>query len=121
MEFFIFFILLLAALSLLFNKKGDEQYQRSGSQYTKDPDFFTDQLLRKFKSRRSYYRDVYLKSNAWKRKRYVVMRRDNWRCVYCGAPATQVHHKHYAKKNIGKEPIDWLVSVCKPCHDSLHC
>jgi len=72
------------------------------------------------KRRRDYYRDVYLKSEAWKRKRYVVLRRDNWRCVYCGGCATQVHHTRYAKWNIGKEPIEWLVSICKPCHDSKH-
>ena len=70
--------------------------------------------------RQDYYRNVYLKSEVWQRKRYVVFKRDNWRCVYCGAPATQVHHKRYAKRNIGKEPIDWLVSICKPCHDAIH-
>jgi len=53
---------------------------------------------RKRKARRDYYRNEYLKSEAWMRKRYVVLRRDNWRCVYCGAHATQVHHKKYAKK-----------------------
>jgi 5-methylcytosine-specific restriction endonuclease McrA len=73
-----------------------------------------------YERRREYYRNEYLKSEAWKRKRYVVLRRDNWRCLYCGARATQVHHTRYAKKNIGKEPIDWLVSVCKPCHDAQH-
>ena len=31
--------------------------------------------------RRDYYRNVYLKSDAWKRKRYVVLKRDNWKCV----------------------------------------
>lgn len=72
------------------------------------------------RDRRDYYRKEYLKSEAWKRKRFVVMRRDNWRCVYCGAKATQVHHKRYAKWNIGKEPIEWLVSVCKACHDTKH-
>lgn len=70
--------------------------------------------------RRDYYRNVYLKSDAWQRKRYVVMKRDNWRCVYCGAKATAVHHKRYAKYNIGKEPIDWLVSICKSCHEKQH-
>src|SRR5438067_1119968 len=74
----------------------------------------------KRKRRRDYYRNEYLKSDAWKRKRYVVLKRDNWRCVYCGAPATQVHHKKYARKNIGTEPIKWLVSVCKHCHEALH-
>lgn len=72
------------------------------------------------KNRRDYYRNVYLKSEDWQRKRYVVMKRDNWRCVYCGAKATQVHHKRYAKYNIGKEPIDWLVSICKSCHEKQH-
>ena len=72
------------------------------------------------KRRRDYYRNVYLKSDEWQRKRYVVLKRDNWRCVYCGARATQVHHKRYAKKNIGKEPIKWLVSVCESCHDKRH-
>lgn len=74
----------------------------------------------KRRRRRNYYRNVYLKSDAWKRKRYVVLKRDNWKCVYCGKKATQVHHKRYAKKNIGKEPIKWLVSICKPCHDKRH-
>jgi len=71
------------------------------------------------KRRRDYYRD-YLKSDEWKRKRYVVLKRDNWRCVYCGGRASQVHHTKYAKYNIGREPIEWLVSVCKDCHDSIH-
>ena len=71
------------------------------------------------KRRRDYYRDVYLKSDAWERKRFVVLRRDNWCCVYCGARATQVHHRRYAK-NIGREPIEWLVSVCRACHEAIH-
>ena len=74
----------------------------------------------KRKQRRDYYRNDYLKSDAWKRKRYVVLKRDNWRCVFCGSRATQVHHKRYAKYIIGKEPIEWLVSVCKSCHDKEH-
>ena len=73
----------------------------------------------KRKRRRDYYRG-YLQSDDWKRKRYVVLKRDNWTCVYCGDRATQVHHKRYAKRNIGREPIEWLVSVCKNCHDSQH-
>ena len=70
--------------------------------------------------RRDYYRNVYLKSGEWQRKRYVVLKRDNWRCVYCGNRATQVHHKRYLRNKIGKEPIEWLVSICKPCHDGIH-
>jgi len=71
------------------------------------------------KLRRDYYRNEYLKSDAWQRKRYLVLKRDCWRCVYCGARATQVHHLKYAK-HIGREPIDWLVSVCDECHKAQH-
>ena len=74
----------------------------------------------KRKKRRKYYNEVYLKSDAWRRKRYVVLKRDNWLCLYCGEKATQVHHKRYAKKNIGREPIKWLQSVCEKCHNKLH-
>jgi 5-methylcytosine-specific restriction endonuclease McrA len=84
--------------------------------------FFSQQIIfeQKRKARKHYYKNIYLKSEAWKRKRYVVLKRDNWRCVYCGQTATEVHHKRYAKYNIGKEPIDWLVSVCKHCHLKQH-
>jgi 5-methylcytosine-specific restriction endonuclease McrA len=47
----------------------------------------------KRKRRRDYYRNQYLKSDEWKRKRYVLLKRDNWICVYCGSHATQVYHK----------------------------
>jgi 5-methylcytosine-specific restriction endonuclease McrA len=70
--------------------------------------------------RKQYYNEVYLKSDAWKRKRYVVLKRDNWTCVYCGRPANQVHHKKYARVNIGREPIEWLESVCSDCHNKRH-
>ena len=73
----------------------------------------------KRKMRRDHYRNDYLQSEAWQRKRYLVLKRDHWRCVYCGRRATQVHHLKYAK-NIGREPIDWLVSICDECHQDIH-
>ena len=69
-------------------------------------------------ARRDYYRK-YLKSDAWKRKRYVVLKRDKGICQHCGAKAEQVHHKKYAR-NIGTEPIKWLESICKDCHYKIH-
>jgi 5-methylcytosine-specific restriction endonuclease McrA len=78
-------------------------------------------LYKKRRERRTnYYRNEYLKSEDWQRKRYLVLKRDNWQCVYCGQPATQVHHLKYSKRNIGREPTKWLVSVCKSCHESKH-
>jgi len=74
------------------------------------------QFLGRRAIRRDYYRNDYLKSEAWQKKRYVVFKRDKWRCVYCGTVATEVHHLRYANNKIGKGPIDWPVSVCKECH-----
>jgi 5-methylcytosine-specific restriction endonuclease McrA len=81
-----------------------------------------DQWIRckKRERRTQYYRDDYLKSDDWKRKRALVLKRDGYKCVYCGSRATQVHHKKYAPQNIGREPIDWLVAVCEPCHRKRH-
>jgi hypothetical protein len=78
-----------------------------------------DNYQRSIMTRKDYYRDVYLKSDAWQRKRYLVLKRDNYTCVHCGYPATDVHHKKYARK-IGKEPIHWLEAVCRSCHVKIH-
>jgi hypothetical protein len=110
----------LAVIIFLLSRSGSGEDPKHRHDFSGDEDFISDEMMRTTKSRRDYYRDVYLKSDAWKRKRYVVLKRDHWRCVHCGASATQVHHKKYAPKNIGKEPIEWLESVCKSCHESLH-
>lgn len=60
----------------------------------------------------------YLKSEAWKTKRHVALKRDNWTCHYCGSWATQVHPSKYAISSMGREPVDWLVSVCESCRKS---
>jgi hypothetical protein len=73
----------------------------------------------KREQRRAFYRDEYVKSGDWQRKQSLVLKRDKYRCVYCGARASQVHHKHYAPRNVGSEPIEWLVSVCERCHRKL--
>jgi len=72
------------------------------------------------KARRRRYNEDYLTSDEWQRKRALVLKRDHWRCVHCGARATQVHHTKYARRNIGREPIEWLVSVCEECHSREH-
>ena len=99
MDIFIFFIWILIFIGLVLFKRWSFNINR--------------------KRRKEYYRQ-YLKTDAWKRKRYVVLKRDNWTCQYCGGKATEVHHKKYARRNIGREPIKWLVSICRSCHQELH-
>jgi hypothetical protein len=108
-------VIVLVVISLI-----SKTIRRRHTIHNLEEPFKSDALMRELKSRRDYYNDVYLKSDEWRRKRYVVLRRDKWRCVHCRARATEVHHKKYAPKNIGKEPIEWLESVCRTCHDSLH-
>jgi hypothetical protein len=75
---------------------------------------------RKGEPRLASRRDEYRKSDDWQRKRALVLKRDRYHCVYCGARASRVHYKQYAPRNIGSEPIEWLVSVCERCHHRLN-
>lgn len=61
---------------------------------------------RRKQQRKQYYNEYYLDSEQWQRKRALVLKRDRFKCVFCGARATQVHHNRYARKNLGREPIE---------------
>lgn len=115
--FLLFFFVLIAGVAIWFLQR---YFTRRYQEVLRNTEIYSDQQLRMILTRRDYYRVVYLKSEAWKRKRHVVLKRDNWTCVYCGSKATQVHHTRYAKWQIGKEPIEWLVSVCATCHEDIH-
>ena len=58
------------------------------------------------------------KSKAkWEKVRNQVLERDNYKCVVCGKPATQVHHIHLRskRKDLIYE-INNLVSLCNEHH-----
>lgn len=60
----------------------------------------------------------YLKTDEWKKRRLLVLKRDNFLCQSClEKPAKEVHHKSYRYwKN---EPLFELVSVCIECHEAI--
>lgn len=63
--------------------------------------------------------EEYLETEEWKKRRGLVLVRDQGRCQACfQAPATEVHHLTYDR--IFKEPLFDLVAVCRPCHEQLH-
>ena len=78
------------------------------------PNTITD-IRRTIDEKKNYYE--YLKSDEWKKLRKSVLRRDNELCI-CGAKATEVHHKTYAR--VGNEPLSDLVSLCRNCHQNVH-
>ena len=61
----------------------------------------------------------YIKSDKWLEKRHRVWRRDGMRCVECGSAMNlQCHHLTY--ENLGDEPLQDLVTLCRSCHREKH-
>ena len=65
---------------------------------------------------------TYLQSPEWRKKRELVLKRDNYRCQSClTGLATQVHHTSYALVDFkGSEPCFDLTSICAACHELIH-
>lgn len=61
---------------------------------------------------------LYLESSEWKAKQRAVLKRDDYRCTICSAPAEHIHHLTYDR--IFDEPLYDLVSVCIACHEIIH-
>ena len=64
-----------------------------------------------FKSYRAY-----LASALWKSIRQRVIDRDEGKCVRCGKPATQAHHRAYDPATLRGDDINSLSAVCGRCH-----
>ena len=61
----------------------------------------------------------YLESSTWRKIRAKALARDKHKCRACGEKAQHVHHIRYPK-NLGEEKMDWLYSLCVPCHEAVH-
>ena len=64
------------------------------------------------------YKEKYLKSLAWKRKRAEIINRDEGKCVRCPKEGRHVHHETY--DNIGREDPSDLILLCDECHNAVH-
>jgi 5-methylcytosine-specific restriction enzyme A len=51
----------------------------------------------------------------WRTLRAQILKRDRYRCVTCGKPATQVDHTT-PRAHGGTDAPDNLRSLCTPCH-----
>lgn len=62
--------------------------------------------------------NIYLKSDKWKHKRSLVLKRDNYTCQSCLVnEANEVHHLTY--NHVFDEPLFELVSICNKCHELI--
>ena len=67
-----------------------------------------------------FNKKTYLKSAQWKALRLATLKRDHYTCQQCGIDNVplDVHHIHY--NNLGDEPLEDLVCVCRSCHQEIH-
>jgi hypothetical protein len=63
----------------------------------------------------------FLQSDLWRKSiRPRVLKRDNRVCFSCGGRANDVHHASYHPLVMAGSADEWLFSVCRTCHDSMH-
>ena len=111
-------------LPLVDHRKRDERQNKWGelikSFWSKVSDKRTQQYAQG-KQQWMHQYNAYLNSPAWKAKRLLVLKRDNYLCQCClDAYATQVHHKSYQFVDLkGNEPSFDLVAICVPCHEKI--
>lgn len=60
--------------------------------------------------------------NKHQKKRLAILKRDNYRCLYCGAPVTEetarIHH-FKTRKSGGTDCYDVQGTLCERCHTSV--
>ena len=63
-----------------------------------------------------------LKTAQWKRKRKVILTRDNNTCSNCGSKSElNVHHIYYVSGNMAWDyPNNALITLCSECHKVWH-
>ena len=61
-----------------------------------------------------------LESDQYDSLRSQVLRRDGWRCQFCGAMSNlEVHHKDF-RSHSGDDSEENLIALCNACHTALH-
>jgi len=49
-----------------------------------------------------------------------VLRRDGWRCQFCGSLTNlEVHHQQF-RSHSGEDEEDNLITLCNGCHSTAH-
>ena len=57
---------------------------------------------------------------SYEKLRLQVLRRDSWRCQYCGATSNlEVHHQQF-RSHCGSDSEENLITPCSVCHAATH-
>lgn len=57
---------------------------------------------------------------SYERLRQQVLRRDGWRCQYCGTMSNlEVHHQQF-RSHSGADAEENLITLCTACHRRAH-
>lgn len=70
--------------------------------------------------------DSFYKTKKWKRKRDIILRRDEYTCQECKRygktiPATIIHHVFPLESFPDLKLVnDNLISLCNNCHEAMH-
>ena len=63
---------------------------------------------------------VRLDAHEYQELREQVLRRDSWRCQFCGSMTNlEVHHQQF-RSHSGPDHKDNLITLCNSCHSSEH-
>jgi 5-methylcytosine-specific restriction endonuclease McrA len=63
---------------------------------------------------------IRLAGDAYERLRAKVLRRDGWRCQFCGAMSNlEAHHQQFRSRS-GSDSDRNLITLCASCHSGVH-
>lgn len=65
-------------------------------------------------------KQAYLKSRAWASLRRLTLQRDSYTCQLCNSQHIPLEIHHISYKEFGNESLSDLVTLCRPCHQSIH-
>lgn len=61
-----------------------------------------------------------LDPESYEALRQQILRRDSWRCQFCGKMSNlEVHHKQF-RSHSGDDSEENLITLCVDCHDQMH-
>ena len=63
---------------------------------------------------------IRLDAASYELLRQEILRRDGWRCQFCGARSNlQVHHQQF-RSHAGADVESNLITLCADCHSLVH-